>query len=879
MTTAVSNKIFTLPNLISFTRLLLVPVFAVLFVGYHSDIAAFILFLVAITTDFVDGAVARATNQVSRLGQQLDPLVDRVLILTAVILVFIVGRVPVWILVLLVARDACMLVLLFRLRAVGQINFKVAFIGKLATACNMVGFCFLILNWPELAGLGVIDAGFLPGWGSKPAPLGIWFLYAGVILAWIAGIYYILRARQTELLPPPGQRATTYSATARGRFDGSAWDHKSARRASSARRTTAPGPGRTTQKQKFNYQQGAAALFQVLNTPKKLLIALAVFISLIVLLFFYSCDGIKNFGVIHQGVQVGVVNVSQMKEDKAADLLTKELNALAMQTPVNLFATETAAQAGVTSSTVQLGNGVNDSQIELNYEATSWSITPATLNAEVSGTQLAEEAYGVGRGADFFLGRIAANTLGVTLKPRLDISEDRLTYLESMLTQSIGTPMCNASMSFDGKNFIAKDGQDGFVVNSKPFEKMLQQSFFSEDRTIVVPMVVSRMQVGLGAAKKVAEQTQQAIAEPVYLTYVGASWTLTTEQLGQVITSSVQQDEAGNWKLVPTVDPELLKELVPGIIGQIEDQIVPLNAEFVVVDGALQIMPSQNGTGIDYKRLAQDINSVLFGQDPASEEMQDSAQRVVPMYIGILEAELQYSDLAAFEFATKVGEFTLKYPYVPQASITNIHAAADHLNSTIIAPQEIWSFIDTVGEFTAENGFVDALVIVDGAYADGMGGGSCTAASTVYNAVYEAGYPIVERVNHSLRITRYPLGRDAAIAYPYADLKFKNDTDNYLLLTMTYTDDSVTCILWGIPPGYKVESIAGELVESGEFAKKEVLDEDLDPGERYVDVEGLKASKVEVTRVVYNADGSLKEKRIFYSSYDSTTEITKVGPE
>jgi vancomycin resistance protein YoaR len=139
-----------------------------------------------------------------------------------------------------------------------------------------------------------------------------------------------------------------------------------------------------------------------------------------------------------------------------------------------------------------------------------------------------------------------------------------------------------------------------------------------------------------------------------------------------------------------------------------------------------------------------------------------------------------------------------------------------------------------------------------------MGGGTCTVATTVFNAIYEAGYPIVERVNHSLRSERYPIGRDAAIAYPYADLKFQNDTANMLLITMSFTDYSVTCTLWGISPGYKVESITGELVEGEDFQRKEVFDETLASGTRFVDQVGLKASKVEVRRIVYNSDGSVR---------------------
>ena len=88
----VSNKIFTLPNLISFIRLLMIPIFLVLL--FHDlNLAATLLFAIAASTDWVDGQVARRTNQVSRLGQLLDPAVDRLLMISGVLGLFLVAAI------------------------------------------------------------------------------------------------------------------------------------------------------------------------------------------------------------------------------------------------------------------------------------------------------------------------------------------------------------------------------------------------------------------------------------------------------------------------------------------------------------------------------------------------------------------------------------------------------------------------------------------------------------------------------------------------------------------------------------------------------------------------------------------------------------------
>lgn len=1005
MSSEVSNKVLTLPNLISLIRLLLVPVFGVLLVVYQNNVAAFVVFLIAASTDFLDGAIARSTGQVSRLGQQLDPLVDRVLILTAVILVFIVGRVPLWILLLLVARDVSMLILIARMRAAGQQAFSVALVGKAATALNMAGFCLLILNWPEVGGLGIIDSGALPGWGASAAPLGIWFVYFGTTLAWAAGIYYIVRAQQaTKQLnnsyssssanaqalrqaqgaqgaqgtqgaqarraaqtqvsgsssarmqaqpahytrraeadpsmhdqagvhsgqqgrsgaPQRGAQQRGYAAstaqqsTAQQRGHGSSSQQSgvprrgtqqrgaqqkgygSGAQGSGSRGSGSQGRGRgsNTAQGQGNTAQGqgaAAAVIAVLDTPKKLYGALVVVLLLIVMIVFYSIDGISNFGVIHSGVRVGAVEVGHTGQDEAAALLTAELTTLANSAPVTFYANQEAADAGVQDTTQQIGNGINVyNQTEVDHTATSWSASLATFDAEVNGSKLAEEAYGIGRYGDYFLGRLAASTFGVTVTPQADFSLERLRNLENMLTQTIGTPMQNATVAFDGSRLVAHDGQDGNVVDEEQFITLLQKAFFSDEREFVVPLVEQKMNITLEDAQAAAESAQLALSStPVRVSYGDDSWELTAAQMGGFISTSVEQDESGSWNLSIAIDAQLLEDTLPQITGHIEDQVAPLDAEFVVIDGALQVTPSQNGTGVDYSRLANDLNALLFnqegqdGQDASSNTANSTASNTsasaepkdVLMYIGVLEPELLTSDAAAYDFSSKISEFTIEYPWVGQGTVTNIHVASDLINSSIIAPQGTWSFNEAAGECTADKGFVEAQIILGNAYVDEIGGGVCNVASTVYNTAYEAGYPIVERINHSLRLTRYPVGRDAAIAYPYADLKFQNDTENYLLLTMSYTDATVTCTLWGIPPGYKVESVTGDLVEGADFKTQKVDDPELKVGEEVVDQEGKKASKVEVTRTVYYADGTLKEKRTFSSSYDPTPEIIKVGPK
>lgn len=189
----VSNRIFTVPNLISTIRLCLVPAFLVLLLNGYDLLATF-LFALAAGTDWVDGQIARRTHAVSRLGQLLDPAVDRILMIAGVAGLLAVGRLPLWIVVVVVARDALLLAggayLLKRWKA----RVAVIYPGKAATTLLFVGFAALLLNWPVLEGLCVVSASWLPGLSAGPYSWGIWFVYAGLALALATTVYYVVAA-------------------------------------------------------------------------------------------------------------------------------------------------------------------------------------------------------------------------------------------------------------------------------------------------------------------------------------------------------------------------------------------------------------------------------------------------------------------------------------------------------------------------------------------------------------------------------------------------------------------------------------------------------------------------------------------------------------
>ena len=189
----VIDAVFTVPNIISFVRLCMAPVFLVLLLN-GLNIEATVVYAIAAGTDFVDGKIARATHTVSRIGQLLDPFVDRLLMLTGVFGLLMCGRLPIWIVLLILARDLFMLIGGAYLLKKYGIRVAVIYPGKVATTFLFVGCAGLLLNLPLIPGLGWVDVSWLPGFNAAMCSWGIWFVYAGLILGVCTTTYYIMTA-------------------------------------------------------------------------------------------------------------------------------------------------------------------------------------------------------------------------------------------------------------------------------------------------------------------------------------------------------------------------------------------------------------------------------------------------------------------------------------------------------------------------------------------------------------------------------------------------------------------------------------------------------------------------------------------------------------
>jgi cardiolipin synthase (CMP-forming) len=189
-----SSAILTIPNLLSFLRILLIPVFVGLIVHEGTELPGLLLFAGVAATDWVDGYVARRTNQVSEVGKILDPVADRLAVAAGLVAIIARGALPLWAGLAILVRDAAVLLAGAALLAGRKVRVDVRFLGKSATAILMAS-----ITWIAWGNLGLPLA--------AAARAGGWVLFAvGIVESYLAAVWYLGDIRRAVAPSAPSQR-------------------------------------------------------------------------------------------------------------------------------------------------------------------------------------------------------------------------------------------------------------------------------------------------------------------------------------------------------------------------------------------------------------------------------------------------------------------------------------------------------------------------------------------------------------------------------------------------------------------------------------------------------------------------------------------------
>jgi len=177
-------RVLTAPNLITLVRLLCIPLFLWVLFGLHRQTDAAVLLAALGATDWVDGFVARRYHQVSTVGKVLDPVADRILVVTAVIAIIVHGAVPVWFGAATIAREVLVSGAVLLLASLGAARIDVLWIGKAGTFALMFAYPAFLLSYGSASWQGPIR---VVAWVTG---------LVGLALAWVAAASYVPVARR-----------------------------------------------------------------------------------------------------------------------------------------------------------------------------------------------------------------------------------------------------------------------------------------------------------------------------------------------------------------------------------------------------------------------------------------------------------------------------------------------------------------------------------------------------------------------------------------------------------------------------------------------------------------------------------------------------------
>jgi vancomycin resistance protein YoaR len=560
---------------------------------------------------------------------------------------------------------------------------------------------------------------------------------------------------------------------------------------------------------------------------------------------------IRHAQLIHRGVWVSYVDLSDLTEEQAAGAL------------------EAAGLALPTEAMV------------LRYGDREWPIYPQDLRVSLDVDASVAQAFQVGRGGSLredLREQLLVYRDGRFLDPQFTLHEGgHLAYTVALAAQEINRSTHEATFDVQGLDVLSTPGQSGLEVDQAATVAAL------EDR------VVSG---GGGEVELVARVTEPAVADLSHGEAV----------LNQVMGSPLQleREDERDGKISYVIERATLAEWMSWDLDlQAEGDGQP-HFSVELDEAAVRTWVNERAT-----ELAIDSSDAEFDFDPATSTLSVTVPSVWGRELDV-EATVQsilegatsddrslvlpvvpIKPAVAMEDADEMGivelvtQATTFFKGSSAGRAHNIAQAASRFERVLIPPDGIFSFNEHLGEVSEETGYEESLIIWGDATEVGIGGGVCQVSTTAFQAAVLGGFPIVERYPHGYVVSWYgDPGLDATVYAPQVDLKFRNDSDHYLLIK-TETDlveGTVTFNFYGTSSGRTVE-ILKPVVENIVPPPPPVYTEDPELPEgtiKRVDwaVEGKDAT---VKRIVRLGDKVLSED-IFFSRYRPWAAKFTYGP-
>jgi vancomycin resistance protein YoaR len=491
-----------------------------------------------------------------------------------------------------------------------------------------------------------------------------------------------------------------------------------------------------------------------------------------------------------------------------------------------------------------------------------WRIRPNEMILEIDWAAAVETARRQGDGFAPVRGlrRLGARFFGADVTPRARVSTDVLAHELAVLSRHIDRRQREASIRLRGLQPEIVRGATGRRLDREAAARQIVASLVSLERSpSVLPVRISQPEVTAAELAPTLAEVRTAVSGPVRLVLGATRWRLPRWRIAKMLV--LPRD--GQTSLA--IGGQGANEFFARFRASVDRK--PADAGFVVMPSdRVVVRPAKAGLQLDVDAARRAILAAALSP----------AHRIVRLVVERATPERTTREARAMGITGRVAGYTTYYGGEPNR-VHNVQLVARLIDGALIAPAATFSFNDTTGERSPDRGFLEAPVIINGELQNGIGGGVCQVSTTVFNAAYEAGLPIVSRTNHALYISHYPQGRDATVNYPDTDLKFRNDTGRWLLLRTFVGSSALTVKLYGTPQNRRVESETAPLEVTGPPTVKRVPDPNIWTGIAIAGDSGEPSRRTSVTRRVYSEDGKLIGEDTWTSWYRAEPKIVRYG--
>ncbi len=405
-----------------------------------------------------------------------------------------------------------------------------------------------------------------------------------------------------------------------------------------------------------------------------------------------------------------------------------------------------------------------------------------------------DAAFQIGHRGDFSLSvteQARALIVGADVNASAAFDESVAKQYVSVLASQIDRQPRDASYRLEGMKLVETRAQAGRRLDGDETFKRIK-TFAANPRGEVALPIQDLAPHAVDAAQA-QKQINAFLAAPLVLQFQERAWAIDQAALAQMLTLQPVANADSSMSYQVTLNEAAIRTKVDALAREINQ--APRDARFHFTDGVLTpTVMSQEGRALNVDATVQAITT-KFQQATAQRRVNGNASpndspinalraNTIELAVNITKPEVDARDADKLGIKELVSSGTSQFRGSIPNRIANIKTAQASFDGVVIPPGATFSFIKYLTEIVEANGYEDAYVIFGDRTVLGPGGGVCQVSTTMFRAAFFAGFPITERWEHAYRVGYYepPKGLDAAVFVPSADMKFVNDTPNYILI-------------------------------------------------------------------------------------------------